>query len=113
MSYRAHNEAEAMDSMGACDEAYRLMEELTGWNEREEYLVPVLRALELAYANAKNTDAGFDTHCAQCDKLFRKRHPEQAFCSNARSRGKGKKNCKDVFWNRIKGLKHSIALAGE
>lgn len=41
---------------------------------------------------------GAEVNCPECNKVFTKRHPAQAFCSNGRTRKGG--NCKDRFWNR-------------
>jgi hypothetical protein len=49
------------------------------------------------YSQAKDTSIRIEAVCANCGKAFVKRHPSQAFCSNAKTAGKN--NCKDAFWN--------------
>jgi len=48
------------------------------------------------YRQAKVAKVGSTVQCPVCDKPFRKRSYQQAFCSN-----KGKGNCKDTYWNTV------------
>lgn len=52
------------------------------------------------FAIAKQSQVGEEVACPQCKNSFTKRHPQQTFCSNARSRKGG--NCKDRYYNMHK-----------
>lgn len=47
------------------------------------------------YETAKAATTGTMCNCPVCNKEFKKKSYQQAFCSN-----KGHNNCKDLFWNR-------------
>jgi hypothetical protein len=59
-----------------------------------------------AYEAVRAATHGTHVDCPQCGRGFQKTHPAKTFCSNARS--KGKRNCKDRFWNRVRGLRGAM-----
>ena len=62
--------------------------------------------LMAAYEAARAATHGTHIDCPQCGRGVQKTHPAKTFCSNARS--KGKRNCKDRFWNRVRGLREAM-----
>ena len=48
--------------------------------------------------------------CPQCGQEFRRSRRSQVFCSNGR---RSRRNCKDRFWNRVRGLREAVADATE
>lgn len=76
-----------------------------------EYLQGVHDDLQSRYSAAKDAPAGSTVHCPQCNQEFEKHHKAKAFCCNPRTKPKGK-NCKDKFWNRIRGLEQRLSECG-
>ncbi|ASV44439.1 hypothetical protein PBI_SCTP2_424 [Salicola phage SCTP-2] len=66
----------------------------------------VLKNLEYSKVyNKKECNVGDKIKCANCSKTVNKKSYQQVFCSSPKS---GRKNCKDVYWNRVRGIKEKI-----
>jgi len=55
-----------------------------------------LSHMQKRYADNKRADIGTTIRCACCARRIIKDHRQKQFCSN-----KGKKNCKDTYWNNV------------
>lgn len=89
-------EAEALNDMAA--EAEEHFEE-----QMETEYQQVLNGLRQRMSDARRAEVGATIRCAQCGKLMVKTSYQRVFCSNAKTHGKH--NCKDLYHNRIAGLK--------
>lgn len=85
-------------------------EELFGGENSHSYAyhADVLHDLTIAKVKAQNAKTGETIKCAQCGKRMVKNHHSKVFCSNQRTHGK--RNCKDKYHNRVKGLKFALDL---
>ena len=91
------SEADALDDMsdgGAEDDLRELEEER--YHESVESDRNSMRAL---YADARRAQVGATIRCSTCRRLHVKTTYHKVFCSNGRTKGKGKRNCKDGYWN--------------
>ena len=94
------SEAKAMElnsDMGA-EEYFREWQEDQYVSERQAALSRLRRNME----DAKRAQVGSTIRCAQCERRMVKTSYQKRFCSNARTHGK--KNCKDLWHNRVAGL---------
>lgn len=64
------------------------------------------KRLEDRYNIAAEAEVGTEIECPCCEKVIVKRRYNTKFCSNVRTHGKG--NCKDRFWNALKGIDYHI-----
>ena len=55
---------------------------------------------------ARHAEVGATIQCAQCRKRITKKTYHKVFCSNARTHGR--KNCKDLYHNRVKGIQDTL-----
>lgn len=98
----------------ATDELYDIGSSIQGWEDAQEMEFHAhvdekqraLNKLESRMAKAKTAEVGATIECAQCGRLIVKKSYQKVFCSNAKTHGK--KNCKDIYHNRIAGLKEYL-----
>lgn len=85
-------EAEALNDMAdaADDDFYERLD------DQVESSRDNMRAL---YADARRAQVGATIRCPTCRRLHVKTTYHKVFCSNGRTKGKGKRNCKDGYWN--------------
>lgn len=90
-------EAEALDDMsdgGAEDDFYEM--EVERYHDEVE---SDRAAMQHLYADARRAQVGATIRCPTCKRLHVKTTYHKVFCSNGRTKGKGKRNCKDGYWN--------------
>lgn len=98
-------EAEALDDVYAILEArYELLKKST----RVDHLQKVKEKLEEAYEKAKLAEVGTKISCPNCGKIVVKTTYHKTFCSNSKTHGK--RNCKDRYHNRVRGIKETIQI---
>lgn len=89
-------EYDACDQAEHADEAMEIAETKAFFREvmAEKQRTDSLNLARKRYHRAKSAKTGEAVICPSCAKEFDKRSYQQAFCSN-----KGKRNCKDLYWN--------------
>lgn len=87
------SEAQALDDLadGGAEEWFADWQSDQVEKSRDE-----MRAL---YADARRAQTGATIRCPTCRRLHVKTTYHKVFCSNGRTKGKGKRNCKDGYWN--------------
>lgn len=55
------------------------------------------------YLQAQEAKVGTEIRCPWCGKKHKKTSYQKVFCSNYKT--KGKKNCKDMFWNHVDDMR--------
>lgn len=72
-------------------------------NDREEYFESedyiVIDKMQRLYSQARSAKVNSTIKCPCCQKSIVKTTYHKVFCSNART--KGRKNCKDRYWNTV------------
>lgn len=69
--------------------------------EREQAVEDDRSRMLALYKDAQRAQVGATIRCPTCQRLHVKTTYHKAFCSNGRTKGKGKKNCKDGYWNFV------------
>lgn len=87
------SEADALNDMsdGGAEDDLRELEDERIESDRDR-----MRNL---YADARRAQVGATIRCPTCRRLHVKTTYHKVFCSNGRTKGKGKRNCKDGYWN--------------
>lgn len=88
------SESEAMQDMGIEEESQEFMDEL-----RDAETEGSREKMIALYNDAQRAQTGATIRCPTCQALHLKTTYHKVFCSNGRTKGKGKKNCKDGYWN--------------
>lgn len=109
-------EADAMDDSGYEVELDPDCEQAQEEREAREHALEVGRAetrggMRARYVKATNAKTGSTIACPTCGKSMKKSTYNKVFCSNGRTRGRGRSNCKDRYWNTVDEVRSERAEA--